>query len=135
MRIDKNLVVIGLSDDDTAHLRLLMRKAGEQLQHRWRWGSEEGADLVVVDTNAFAGQMARTRALAAGMRVAVITDDEAGSTQELCLHRPLKLQNVIDVLNGAGGGLLLMPQLETGGDVAALVLTCDSTTKPSTGSS
>src|SRR6187431_1105426 len=74
MRIDKNLVVIGLSDDDTAHLRLLMRKAGEQLQQRWRWGSEEGADLVVVDTNAFAGQMARTRALAAGMRVAVITD-------------------------------------------------------------
>lgn len=116
MRIDKNLVVIGLSDDDTAHLRLLMRKAGEQLQQRWRWGSEEGADLVVVDTNAFAGQMARTRALAAGMRVAVITDGEPGSAQELCLHRPLKLQNVIDVLNGAGGGLLLMPQIETGGD-------------------
>ncbi len=116
MRIEKSLVVIGLSDDDTAHLRLLIRKAGEQLLQRWRWGSEEGADLVVVDTNAFAGQMARTRALAAGMRVAVLTDEEAGSTQELCLHRPLKLQNVVDVLNRAGGGLLLMPQLETGSD-------------------
>lgn len=116
MRIDKNLVVIGLSDDDTAHLRLLMRKAGDQLKQRWRWGTEEGADLVIVDTNAFAGQMARTRALAAGMRVAVITDDPTESTQELRLHRPLKLPNVVDVLNQAGGGLLLMPQFDSGTD-------------------
>lgn len=116
MRIDKNLVVIGLSDDDTAHLRLLLRKAGEQLRQRWRWGSEEGADLVVVDTNAFAGQMARTRALAAGMRVAVVTDDPAGSDQELRLHRPLKLPNVVEVFNTAGGDFTLAPQLQSGGD-------------------
>ncbi|WP_386066631.1 hypothetical protein ACFJIW_19230 [Tahibacter sp. UC22_41] len=116
MRIDKNLVVIGLSDDDTAHLRLLLRKAGEQLRQRWRWGSEEGADLVVVDTNAFAGQMARTRATAAGMRVAVITDDPSESAQELRLHRPLKLPNVIDVFNTAGGAFELAPQIESGGD-------------------
>lgn len=111
MRIDKNLVVIGLSDDDTAHLRLLMRKGAEQLQHRWRWGTEEGADLVIVDTNAFAGQMARTRATAAGMRVAVITDEAAPSTTELRLHRPLKLANVVDVLNQSGGGLALVTQM------------------------
>ncbi|ODV18133.1 MAG: hypothetical protein ABT27_14460 [Lysobacteraceae bacterium SCN 69-25] len=116
MRIDKNLVVIGLSDDDTAHLRLLLRKAGDQLRQRWRWGSEEGADLVVVDTNAFAGQMARTRATAAGMRVAVITDDPAASDQELRLHRPLKLPNVVEVFNTAGGGLVLAPQIESGSD-------------------
>jgi hypothetical protein len=116
MRIDKNLVVIGLSDDDTAHLRLLMRKAGEQLQQRWRWGSEEGADLVIVDTDVFAGQMARTRALAAGMRVAVITDDATESEQELRLHRPLKIANVVDVLNRAGGGLVLLPKFDSGAD-------------------
>ncbi|WP_257385783.1 hypothetical protein [Tahibacter caeni] len=116
MRIDKTLVVIGLSDDDTAHLRLLLRKAGEQLRQRWRWGSEQGADLVVVDTNAFAGQMARTRALAAGMRVAVITDDPAESDQELRLHRPLKLPNVVAVFNTAGGDFTLAPQLQSGGD-------------------
>lgn len=116
MRIDKNLVVIGLSDDDTAHLRLLMRKAGEQLQQRWRWGTEEGADLVIVDMDAFAGQMARTRALAAGLRVAVITDDPTPFSQELRLHRPLKLANVVDVLNSAGGGLVLLPQLGSGSE-------------------
>lgn len=116
MRIDKNLVVIGLSDDDTAHLRLLIRKAGEQLRQRWRWGTEEGADLVIVDTQAFAGQMARTRATAAGMRVAVITDDATESPQELRLHRPLKLSNVVDVLNQAGGGLVLLPKIDSGSD-------------------
>ena len=104
MRIDKNLVVIGLSDDDTAHLRLLMRKAADQLQQHWRWGTEEKADLVIVDTESFAGQMARTRSIAAGLRCAVITDDPAASDQELRLHRPLKLPNVVDVLNRAGGG-------------------------------
>ncbi|MBL8300203.1 MAG: hypothetical protein JNN30_17835 [Rhodanobacteraceae bacterium] len=116
MRIDKNLVVIGLNDDDTAHLRLLIRKAGEQLQQRWRWGTEEGADLVIVDTRVFAGQMARTRALAAGMRVAVITDDAAEPTQELRLHRPLKLGNVVEVLNQAGGGLTLLPKFDSAAD-------------------
>lgn len=116
MRIDKNLVVIGLNDDDTAHLRLLMRKAGEQLKQRWRWGTEEGADLVIVDPNVFAGQMARSRSLAAGMRVAVITDDPAESAQELRLHRPLKLPNVVDVLNQAGGGLVLLPKIDSGAD-------------------
>jgi hypothetical protein len=116
MRIDKNLVVIGLSDDDTAHLRLLMRKAGEQLQQRWRWGTEEGADLVIVDPNVFAGQMARSRSLAAGMRVAVITDDATESTQEMRLHRPLKLSNVVDVLNRAGGGLVLLPKMDASAD-------------------
>lgn len=114
MRIDKNLVVIGLNDDDTAHLRLLMRKAGEQLKQRWRWGSEEGADLVIVDTGVFAGQMARTRALAAGMRVAIVTDDPDESAQELRLHRPLKLPNVVDVLNQAGGGFVLLPKIDSG---------------------
>ncbi|TDR45795.1 hypothetical protein DFR29_104225 [Tahibacter aquaticus] len=111
MRIDKNLVVIGLSDEDTAHLRLLIRKAAEQLQQRWRWGSEEGADLVIVDADVFAGQMARTRALAAGMRVAVLTDESGPSTTELRLNRPLKLANVIDVLNQSGGGLALAPAM------------------------
>lgn len=116
MRIDKNLVVIGLSDEDTAHLRLLMRKAAEQLQQRWRWGTEQGADLVIVDPDTFAGQMARTRSLAAGMRVAVVTDDATPSTSELRLHRPLKLPNVVDVLNQSGGGLALAPPIASTGD-------------------
>jgi hypothetical protein len=145
MRIDKNLVVIGLSDEDTAHLRLLMRKAGEQLQQRWRWGTELGADLIIVDTNTFAGQMARTRALAAGVRCAVLSDEAATTAGELRLHRPLKLVNVVDVLNQAGGGLALAmgnagddlylefasaPVTKTEPDLVARMLAEDETAAP-----
>jgi hypothetical protein len=113
MPVDKNLVVIGASDEETAHLRLLIRKAGGKLTHRWRWGSEAGADLVVVDPEAFAGQMARTRALAGGLRCAVIVDEMPPSS-ELVLRRPLREENVVDVLNRAGGAMSMAPPLEKG---------------------
>jgi len=97
--VDKRIAVIGVSDEETAHLRLLMRKAESELTHRWRWGSESGADLFVVDPASFAGQMARTRAQASGMRCAIVSDEtEPG---ELALKRPLKLANVVAVLNQA----------------------------------
>ena len=113
MPVDKNLVVIGASDEETAHLRLLIRKATAQLQHRWRWGSESGADLVVVDPDAFAGQMARTRAVAGGLRCAVIVD-EAMPSVDLVLRRPLRVENVVDVLNRAGGALSMAVPIEAG---------------------
>lgn len=113
MPVDKNLVVIGASDEETAHLRLLIRKAGTKLTHRWRWGSESGADLIVVDPEAFAGQMARTRAIAGGLRCAVIVD-EIPPSGELVLRRPLRVENVIDVLNRAGGALSMASSIEAG---------------------
>lgn len=99
--VDKRIAVIGVSDEETAHLRLLMRKAADELGHRWQWGSESGADLVIVDPSSFAGQMARTRALAAGMRCAVFSDEPVPGS-DLVLRRPLKLANVVAVLNKAG---------------------------------
>lgn len=113
MPVDKNLVVIGASDEETAHLRLLIRKAAAQLTHRWRWGSEAGADLVIVDPDDFAGQMARTRALACGLRCAVIAD-EAAAPNDLLLRRPLRVENVVDVLNRAGSALSMAPPIEAG---------------------
>jgi len=97
---DKRIAVIGVSDEETAHLRLLMRKAADELSQRWKWGSETGADLVIVDPASFAGQMARTRLQAAGLRCAVFSD-EAIPGAELVLKRPLKLANVVAVLNSA----------------------------------
>ncbi|MEO8670918.1 MAG: hypothetical protein ABI411_06360 [Tahibacter sp.] len=110
MRNDKNIVVIGVSEEDTAHLRLLIRQAGARLAQRWRWGSESGADLVVVDPGVFAGQMARTRALASGMRCAIVSN-EPSSGPELVLHRPFKLDNVVTVLNAVGGGGVIAPTM------------------------
>jgi len=102
VKVDKQIAVIGVSDEETAHLRLLMRKAADELDHRWRWGSETGADLVIVDPSSFAGQMARTRVQAAGVRCAVFSDEAMPGT-ELVLRRPLRLVNVVTVLNKAAG--------------------------------
>ncbi|HEX6833053.1 MAG TPA: hypothetical protein VF132_05920 [Rudaea sp.] len=101
MAIDKYLVVIGLSDEDTAHLRLIMRAAHEQLTHRWRWGTEDNADLVVVDPDVFAGQMARNRAFSSGRRCAIVSATETLRNGELHIAKPLTAENVTGVLNAA----------------------------------
>ncbi|MCW5569036.1 MAG: hypothetical protein KIS84_12505, partial [Dokdonella sp.] len=95
----KTITAIGASDEDIAHLRLLMRKAARELEHAWRWGGEVGADLVVVDPNQFAGQMARARAQAAGVRCAVICDAGVDTQAALRFERPFRLDDVVGVLN------------------------------------
>lgn len=96
---DKIITAIGASDEDIAHLRLLMRKAARELEHAWRWGSEVGADLVVVDPNEFAGQMARARAQATGVRCVVICDAGVDTQAALRFERPFRLVDVVGVLN------------------------------------
>jgi hypothetical protein len=98
---DKTIAVVGVSDEETAHLRLLMRRAASELSHAWKWGSESNADLLVVDPSSFSGQMARTRAQSGGMRCAIFSDAPDVAGAELALHRPLKAANVVDVLNRA----------------------------------
>ena len=100
MASEKYLAVIGLSEEDTAHLRLLLRMVGAQLEHRWRWGSEENADLVIVDPAEMAGQIARNRAYSSGRRCAVFGETEALREGELRLSRPPKAESVIAMLNG-----------------------------------
>lgn len=97
----KTIAVVGISDEETAHLRLLMRRASAELSHTWKWGNESRADLLVVDPSSFAGQMARTRAQSGGMRCAIFSDDPDVAGTELALRRPLKSANVVDVLNRA----------------------------------
>lgn len=96
---EKIIVAIGASDEDVAHLRLLMRKAATELSDTWRWGSEVGADLVVVDVSDFAGQMARVRAQTSGVRVAILCSPGEDTDGDLALHRPFKQANIVDVLN------------------------------------
>lgn len=96
---EKTIAAVGASDEDVAHLRLLMRKAASDLVDHWRWGSEVGADLVVVDVGEFSGQMARVRAQTSGIRVALLCDVGTDPEGDLALHRPLRAKNVVDVLN------------------------------------
>lgn len=92
--------MIGVPDEEAAHLRLLLRSCAADLQHEWRWGDENGADLLVVDSRSFSGQMARTRALGAGVRCAVFSDVPVEDA-ELVLPRPLRRADVIGMLNRA----------------------------------
>jgi hypothetical protein len=99
---DKYLIVIGLSEEDEAHLRLLMRRAAiDHLSHMWRWGSEDKADLMIIDPATFAGQMARNRAFNSGKRCAVYGNEELRE-HEVRLARPMKLEAVADLLNEVG---------------------------------
>ena len=94
----KRIAVVGVTDEETAHLRLLMRKAESELSHAWTWDGESNADLLVVDPSNFAGQMALTRAQSGGRRCAIFSDVPAPEA-DLVLQRPLKLANVVEVLN------------------------------------
>ena len=103
MTSDKYLVVIGLSEEDEAHLRLLMRRAAiDHLSYMWRWGAEDKADLIIVDPTTFAGQMARNRAFNSGKRCAIFSNDEALHGEELRLKRPMRLEAVAELLNEVG---------------------------------
>lgn len=102
MTNEKYLAVIGLSEQDTAHLRLLLRKVVGELGQNWRWGSEENADLIIVSPADLAGQIARNRAYSGGRRCAVFDNNEALRNGELRLHQPLKAESVIATLNDTG---------------------------------
>ena len=57
-REKKVIAVVGVSRKGTPHLRLMLRKASEHLKFQWRWGVEDGADLVVIDPSTFSGKLA-----------------------------------------------------------------------------
>jgi hypothetical protein len=99
---EKYLAVIGLSEEDTAHLRLLLRMVAGQLEHRWRWGAEENADLIVVNPTEMAGQIARNRAYSSGRRCAVFSETETLRDGEQRLSCPPKPESVVAMLNGSG---------------------------------
>lgn len=110
MRGNKIIAIVGMSEAEDAHLRLLMRKLAPELDHTWRWGDESSADLIIVDVRSFAGQMARTRAQGSGMRYAIFSDVRVDGA-DLILNRPLQRANVIEVLNNAARTLGRDPQI------------------------
>jgi hypothetical protein len=89
---------IGPSDEDRAHLRLLMRRLGDALSTRWRWGDEQRADALFVDPATLSGQMARVRAREAGMRC-VLVDAPAEAPNERTLPRPFRAEALRETLD------------------------------------
>lgn len=92
---------IGGSEEERAHLRLLLRSLAPQLRSSWRWGSEDTADLLVVDPAVLAGEMARTRALESGVRCVVVTSTPGAAAGDFVLPRPLRAEDFRRVLDAA----------------------------------
>jgi hypothetical protein len=97
---------IGPSDEDRAHLRLLLRQLGAGTSGGWRWGEEHRADVLFIDCRTLAGQMARARANEAGVRC-VLIDATPRHPSECALYRPLRaaaLSDVLDTIAAARAG-------------------------------
>ena len=67
MASDRIIDCIGASDEDIAHLRLLIRTASRQLRDNWQWGTEDKADLVIVNAHNLIGDSALRRSQQRGI--------------------------------------------------------------------
>jgi hypothetical protein len=107
---------VGTNEQDTAHLRLLMRVARKELRDTWTWGTESRADLVVVDTLRLIGDSAMRRAAQRGIDCAQVIGANDPKPAGLFLRRPLQREPFVSLLNkvGAGGGAA--PDIDTWSD-------------------
>jgi hypothetical protein len=102
MAVTKTIAVVGASEETTAHLRLLMKLGARQLQHHWRWGTEDTADFVAVEVHDLGAEGVIARCQAAGVPCAVLAEGEEVVVHGLVLRRPYKLDQIVAVLNAAG---------------------------------
>lgn len=98
MRSEKTIAVVGVADEDVARLCLLLRQILPRLEARWRWGVESRADLVIVNPSSFLGMMGWTRAIAAGVRCALIQPTET-QQGDYHLSRPFVVTELEAALN------------------------------------
>ena len=108
---------IGASDEDLAHLRLLLRTATTQLKDAWSWGSEDKADLVIVDTASLIGAAAHRRTLQRGIACAQLIAADAAMPEGRYLRKPLRREGFVSLLNSIGTkGISPMAVLSQGDD-------------------
>ncbi len=101
MSATKTIAVVGVSEESTAFLRLLMRKLSSKSTTKWVWGNEDGADLVIIDPTVLVGEGARIRAESAGVQYAVLLEADAVAEDTLVLRHPLDADQLAHVLAAA----------------------------------
>lgn len=111
-RMSKQRIIqcVGCSEEDTAHLRLLLRVAKMQLRDTWAWGTESKADLVVVDARRLVGDTAMRRAQQRGVACAQVIDIDDPAPQTLFLRKPFRSAAFLALLNAVGHGETTMQQ-------------------------
>ncbi len=117
MTITRIIDCIGASDEDVAHLRLLLRSSIIHLQDAWRWGAEAKADLVVVDPRSLVGDSALRRTQRRGVAWAQVIGAEDPTPDGRYLRKPFRREEFVALLNGIGQGSGVLPmQLVTQGE-------------------
>lgn len=101
MSATKTIAVVGVSEETTAFLRLLLRKISAKSETKWTWGSEEGADLVIVDPNVLVGEAARIKAESSGVHYAVLIEADQPAQDALVLRHPLDAEQLAKVVSAA----------------------------------
>lgn len=103
MSSTRTLTVIGASEETVAHIRLLLRIAGTRLQQRWELRDGDVADLLLIEPGGDLGISAiQTRCEATGVPYAVLCDHDDLVVHGMALRRPLKLEQLVAILNAAG---------------------------------
>jgi len=96
----KNVVLVGVADDEKARFEALLRQARAQLGHVWRMAVYEQVDFVVVDLAHFSGRVARVRAQDERKPFAVLADADGDTLgANFVLRRPLSADTLAGVLN------------------------------------
>ena len=117
MASKKIIGCIGASDEDDAHLRLLLRTAAGQLRDAWHWGAEEKADLVIVDTRSLSGDVALRRTTQRGVACAQIIEADMEAPKGRFLRKPLQREQFVALINSVGTkGIAPMAVLSQGAD-------------------
>lgn len=101
MSASKTIAVVGVSEETTAFLRLLLRKISAKSDTKWTWGNEEGADLVIVDPNVLIGEAARIKAESSGVHYAVLIEADQPAQDALVLRHPLDADQLAKVVAAA----------------------------------
>lgn len=99
----RTLSIIGATEESVAHIRLLLRIAGARLQHRWELREGEDVDLMIIEPDDdLATSAIQTRCAATGVPYAILCDQDDVIVHGMALRRPLKLEQLVAVLNAAG---------------------------------
>ncbi len=79
---------VGASEDDEAHLRLLLRSARKQVGEDWAWGSGSEADLLLMGRHSPIDDAAIRRAAVPGVASALLIDADEPTPAGLFLRKP-----------------------------------------------
>src|SRR5580698_8233561 len=102
MSTQRIIQCVALSEEDLAHLRLMLRVARAQLRDSWSWGNEASAHLVVVNPRRLVGDSARRRAQQRQVACVQVLEPNDPKPAGMFLRKPFKREAFVLALNSVG---------------------------------